>query len=105
MIADALQLKPLLRIDEGQIVPFERVRTRARAREALAGFVLSLPAVDRCAVLYASDRGDAMALRQAIAAETGLPPHRLDVARIGATIADRVGPGALGVAVVEPDLR
>ena len=27
MIAEALQLKPLLRIDEGQIIPYERART------------------------------------------------------------------------------
>ena len=30
MIAEALQLKPLLRIDEGQIIPYERARTRHR---------------------------------------------------------------------------
>jgi DegV family protein with EDD domain len=105
LIADALQLKPLLRIDEGQIVPYERVRTRERAREELADFVRDLPAVERCAVLYASDQQEAVRLERAIAASTGLPAERLGVARIGAAIVDRVGPGALGVAVVEPDLR
>ncbi|MCC7024374.1 MAG: DegV family EDD domain-containing protein [Thermomicrobiales bacterium] len=105
LIADALQLKPLLRIDEGQIVPYERVRTRERAREELVDFVRDLPAVERCAVLYASDQEEAARLERAIAASTGLSPDRLGVARIGAAIADRVGPGALGVAVVEPDLR
>ena len=56
MIAEALQLKPLLRIDEGQIIPYERARTRHRAIHELADFVCELPAVERCAVLYATNR-------------------------------------------------
>jgi DegV family protein with EDD domain len=105
LIAEALQLKPLLRIDEGQIVPYERARTRSRAIAELADFVRQLPAVERCAVLYATSSDDAMRLADAIAAETGLPSERLIVSQIGETIASQVGPGALGVAVVEPETR
>ena len=105
LIAEALQLKPLLRIDEGQIVPYERARTRSRAIAELADFVQQLPAVERCAVLYSTDAHDATQLLDVIAADTGLPSERLFVSRIGETIASQVGPGALGVAVVEPDLR
>ncbi|MGH2614125.1 MAG: DegV family protein [Thermomicrobiales bacterium] len=105
MIAEALQLKPLLRIDEGQIVPYERVRTRTRAIAELADFVCELPAVERCAVLYATNRQDANRLVRVIAADTGLPPARLTVNHIGDAVAAQVGPGALGVAVVENDAR
>jgi DegV family protein with EDD domain len=100
-IAEALQLKPLLRIDEGQIVPYERARTRAGAEFELAEFVRTLPAVERCAVLYASNHTDALGLLQAISTATDLPPERITVQQIGETIAAQVGPGALGVAVVE----
>jgi DegV family protein with EDD domain len=103
MIADALQLKPLLRIDEGQIVPYERARTRTGAIAELAEFVQQLPGVERCAVLYATSEQDALQLAEAIRAECGLPPERLMVGQIGETIAAQVGPGALGVAVVEAD--
>lgn len=105
MIAEALQLKPLLRIDEGQIVPYERARTRTRAIAELAAFVRDLPAVEQCAVLYATSERDGQLLADIIAADTGLPRHRLTVARIGETVAAQVGPGALGVAVVEPEMR
>jgi DegV family protein with EDD domain len=105
MIADALQLKPLLRIDEGQIVPYERARTRARAIAELAEFVRGLPAVERCAVLYASNRDDALYLTRTIAADTGLSPERLMTREIGPAVTDQVGPGAIGVAVVEADAR
>jgi DegV family protein with EDD domain len=104
LIAEALQLKPLLRLDEGQIVPYERARTRARAIAELADFVRELPAIERCAVLYTTNRNDANRLVRAVAADTGLPPDRLTVHRIGEAVAAQVGPGALGVAVEETDL-
>ena len=91
LIAEALQLKPLLRIDEGQIVPYERVRTSARAIVELSELVRELPAIERCAVLYATKRSDADRLLEAIAAETGLAPPRLTVQRIGEAVASQVG--------------
>jgi DegV family protein with EDD domain len=105
IIADALQLKPLLRIDEGQIVPYERARTRARAIAELAEFVCALPAVERVAALYATNQDDGFRLASVIAAETGLDPERFVVARIGSAVAAHVGPGALGIAVVESEAR
>jgi DegV family protein with EDD domain len=104
MIAEALQLKPLLRIDEGQIIPYERARTRHRAIHELADFVCELPAVERCAVLHATNETDADRLHRTIAGITGLPSHRLTVHQIGPAVAAQVGPGALGVAVVETDI-
>jgi DegV family protein with EDD domain len=104
MIAEALQLKPLLRIDEGQIIPYERARTRHRAIHELAEFVCELPAVERCAVLYATSETDGDRLLRTIAGGTGLPSHRLAVHQIGPAVAAQVGPGALGVAVVEADV-
>ena len=104
LIAEALQLKPLLRLDEGQIVPYERARTRTRAIAELAEFVRELPAVERCAILYATNRNDANRLLRAVAADTGLAPDRLTVQRIGDAVAAKVGPGALGVAVEEADV-
>jgi DegV family protein with EDD domain len=104
MIAEALQLKPLLRIDEGQIIPYERARTRHRAIHELADFVGELPEVERCAVLYATNEIDGDRLLQTIAGVTRLPSHRLTVHQIGPAVAAQVGPGALGVAVVETDV-
>lgn len=104
LIAEALQLKPLLRLDEGQIVPYERARTRTRAITELAEFVRELPAIERCAVLYATNRNDANRLLRVVAADTGLAPDRLTVQRIGDAVAAQVGPGALGVAVEEADV-
>jgi DegV family protein with EDD domain len=103
MIATALQLKPILRIDEGQIVPFERVRLRERAVAELAGFVTDLPDVERCAVLYATSVEDAQELAACIAQSSQRRDIPIGMYRIGDTIAEHVGPGALGIAVVEAE--
>lgn len=103
MIATALQLMPILRIDEGQIVPFERVRLRERAVAELAGFVTDLPDVERCAVLYVTSAQDAQELAASIARASSRRDLPIDIYRIGDTIAEHVGPGALGIAVVEAE--
>jgi DegV family protein with EDD domain len=103
MIATALQLKPILRIDEGQIVPFERVRLRERAVAELAGFVTDLPDVERCAVLYATNAKDAQELAACIAQSSSHLGVPIDIFHIGDTIAEHVGPNALGIAVVEAE--
>jgi DegV family protein with EDD domain len=101
IIAEMLQLKPLLRIDEGQIVPYERARTRVGAIAELAAFVEQLPAVERVVVLYASDPEDAGRLAKTVAAGNRVSPQAIAIARIGGQIVAHVGPGALGVVVVE----
>jgi DegV family protein with EDD domain len=105
MIAEALQLKPLLRIDEGQIVPFERARTRARAIAELAGFVRDLPAIERVAALYATQAAAANEVARLVAAECDLGAGQIEVVPIGPTVASQVGPGAFGLAVVEAESR
>lgn len=103
MIATALQLKPILRIDEGQIVPFERVRLRDRAVAELAGFVTDLPDVERCAVLYASNVNEARDLAACIEQSSSRPSVPIEIFSIGDTIAEHVGPGALGIALIEAE--
>ncbi|HET7092584.1 MAG TPA: DegV family protein [Thermomicrobiales bacterium] len=99
LIGGMLQLKPLLWLDEGQIVPLERTRTRHRAMDELADFVRELTIVERIAVLHASQPDAAADLAGRIAAATGFSEGAIVRARIGPLIAAGAGPGALGVAV------
>jgi hypothetical protein len=55
-------------------------------------------------VLYATNEADGDRLLRTIAGFTGLPSHRLTVQQIGPAVVAQVGPGALGVAVVETDV-
>lgn len=99
LVGTLLKLKPVLRVDEGQVVPFERTRTRAKAIEALKEFVAGFPTVSRLGVLYSSDRTDADRLAADLASV--VPADRLVIAQFSPVIGTHVGPGAMGVCVCE----
>ena len=101
LVGGLLQLKPLLRVDEGQVVPFERTRTRARAIQGLVDFVRGLPHVERLSVLYSTSHPDAETLADRLALELSLPREAIVVTQMGPVIGTHVGPGAMGVAVFE----
>ncbi len=101
LIGEVLQLKPLLRIDEGQVVPLERTRTRARAIDGLVDFVRALGEVERVAALYTTNPADGEVLARRLRAECGLPAERVFPVRVGPTVAAHIGPGAMGVAVAD----
>jgi DegV family protein with EDD domain len=101
LIGGVLQLKPLLRVDEGQVVPFERTRTRAKAIQGLIDFVGDLPQVERLSVVYSSSATEAAGLADRLATTVGTPRERIILAQLGPVIAAHIGPGALGVAVFE----
>ncbi len=102
LVGSMLKLKPLLRIDEGQVVPFERTRTRKRAIEALVEFAENMPEVERIGVLHNTTPEDAERLSERVRllarAESEVP-----VAQFGPVLGTHVGPGTLGLAIEVPN--
>lgn len=107
LFGSALAVKPLLRVDDGRIVPLEKVRTTARAMlrlEDLAANAAQARRVERVEVavshLANPDRAEALAerLRMRI-------PNlgELVVNQVGAAIGAHVGPGMVAV-VISPRL-
>jgi DegV family protein with EDD domain len=99
LIGGLLQVKPLLRVEAGEVIPAERTRTRAKAIAGLIEFVRGLPRVIRLSVLYSSGQDEAAGLADRLAGELGFPHDQIIVAQLGPVIGTHVGPGALGVAV------
>lgn len=99
VVGSLLQLRPLLRVEEGQVVPFERSRTRAKATAALIEFVRELDDIEQAAVLYNTTPSDA----QELASTLGelLAVGSIPVINVGPVISTHVGPGVLGIAVKE----
>jgi DegV family protein with EDD domain len=100
LLGSVLAVKPLLRLDDGRVVPLEKVRTSARALSRLED--LAVEAAGRRDV----DVGVAHLVNpecaQAVAAHLkqrvpGL--HELWVGEVGAVIGAHVGPGMLAVVV------
>ena len=101
LIGGIIKLKPLLRVSEGQVVPFERTRTHAKAVAGLIDFARGMPQVERVSVLYGSSSDDAVVLADRLATALGLPRDEIIVARMGPVIGAHIGPDALGVALFE----
>ena len=99
LVGGLLQLKPLLQIEEGQVVPFDRTRTRAKATAGLLDFAASFTRIDRLGLLYSTEADDAESLRAALA--TRCRPERTVIAQFSPVLTAHLGPGALGVCVFE----
>lgn len=99
MVGTLLQLKPLLRLDEGVIVPFERTRTRSKAIKALQAYAAEAGPIEDLAVLYNTTPDDAQALATSIGANA--PGKEVTLAKVSPVIATHIGPGVLGIAMKE----
>lgn len=99
LVGSILNLKPLLRIDEGQVVPFERTRTRKKALGALVNFARDMHGIERAAVIYNTTPDDAGALIADIAPLSTDPD--VPVVKFGPVIATHIGPGVVGLAIKE----
>lgn len=99
MVGSILQLRPLLRVEEGQVVPFERTRTRSKAIASLVRFTRELAAIEQAAVIYNTTHEEALQL----AAQIGEVAHKdnIPVVQFGPVISTHVGPGVLGVVLKE----
>ena len=98
-LGSMLQLKPLLRVEEGQIVPFERTRTRSKAIAALVDFAREFDGIEAAAVLYNTTPEEAEALAAQIASVMNV--ESIPTVQAGPVVSAHVGPGILGVALKE----
>jgi DegV family protein with EDD domain len=102
LIGSLLQLKPVLRIDEGLVVPYERTRTRAKAVDALRDFTSGWPAINRLGVLYSEDRAEAE--RFVANLPFPFPDERITIAQLSPVLSAHVGPGVMGVCVDDTEV-
>ncbi len=99
-LAESLQEgRQILRVDEGMLVPFERVRSRTKALDALQAFVQEFPRIERLGFVYAGYRQDVDELLTRL--EPWFPRQEIVVSRLGIALGLMLGPSAVGVAVYE----
>jgi DegV family protein with EDD domain len=98
-IGGALKIKPILTIDR-EILPVERVRTRARSLERLRGYARQLheSGADAWVIQHIQDPETAAALAVDLREIFGGEPAF--ISEIGPVIGAHVGPGLLGVGAV-----
>ena len=98
-MGSVLNVKPILRLQDGEAHPVERPRNRERAMRRLVELAQDLAPVRRLAVIYSTDPERMAVLKQGL---TGLlPADQIIEARFGSTLGTYIGPDALGVAVTQ----
>jgi len=99
LLGTMLGIKPLLIIEEGEIQPLEKVRTRTNALDRLFEFITEFPHIEKMTLFKGIESTGIEELLQRI--ETAYPDKEVDVVTYGPALATYVGPGAMGVFVYE----
>jgi len=99
LVGSLLNVKPLLTLEEGEVVPRGQARTRSKGIERLFDFVAKATNIQDLAVAYSTTPDEAQALAERIGSIFTKGPVK--IARLGTTLGVHMGPGALAVAFRE----
>jgi len=103
ILGNMLGIIPFLTMENGRLIPMEKVRTRLRALEKLVEFVAEFAQIDQLAILQGSPTPSEEArvvAERLLALYPQAPITHLDY---GPTLATHVGVNALGVVVLESE--
>lgn len=103
LLGTMLRIKPLLLVEEGEIIPLEKVRTTIMALEKLAGFVTEFAAIKEVVILRSPLESSNGALVSELREQLGLalPEWEFPAIEYDPVLACHLGPEALGVIVYE----
>jgi DegV family protein with EDD domain len=103
LLGAMLRIKPLLLMEDGEIVPLEKVRTRTLVIEKVADFVAEFATIQQLVILKSPVENEINELigelREHLS--TALPHQEFDVINYDPVLACHLGPDALGVIVYE----
>ena len=101
ILGTMLGTKPFLAIEEGEIIPLEKVRSRDRAIDKLVEFANEFTSIEQVAILQSTlyPTEDTKVLRERLDAIT--PGHEFPILLYGPLLASHIGPDGLGLMVYE----
>ena len=98
LLGSLLEFKPILLFKDGQIMPFEKQRTKKKALEHIIELVTNktlFPQISHLAILEADAREDAILLKCKLENEFGL--NDIPIAKLPPAIVVHAGPGVVAV--------
>ena len=98
-VGGMLKVKPILTVQDGEVHPVERPRSRERCKARLIELIRNLAPVRQINISYSTDRVQALAVRAELA-EMVDPEHLIE-SRFGPVLGTYLGPDALGVTVAQ----
>ena len=97
-LGSMLKVTPILGIRDGEVFPFAREHSRAKAIDYLYNFAAGFSHIDEMAVEYAAATDEADKLIEQLSSK--FPGERIYQSRVSPVIGAHVGPHVLGVAVL-----
>lgn len=101
ILGSMLDIKPFLTIEDGELIPMEKVRTQAQAVDKLVEFVAEFSALEKLIILentpYPTDR--TRQLQDRLAAE--FPGRAFPSMMYGPSLGTMIGPDGMGIVVYE----
>jgi DegV family protein with EDD domain len=97
LLGSILNVKPVLTLKDGEVVPAGKVRTRAKGIEKLVEFVEGFKDIQDLAVVYSTTPDEAQALAERIGSV--FDREKIVMARLGPVLGVHMGPGVLIVAI------
>ncbi len=101
ILGSMLNIKPILFMEDGDIIPLEKVRTTEKAIEKLFEFVAEFDNLEQTAIIQRNRQPnkEARVLQERL--EQSFPNLSFPIIQYGPDLATRVGPNALGIVVYE----
>ena len=99
LLGAVLNVKPILAIKEGEVVPAGQVRSRSKGIDRLFDFVQGASSIQDLAIIYNTTLNEAQTLAEHIAPL--FAKEQIMTARLGPVLGVHAGPGALAIAFRE----
>ena len=98
-IGTLLSVKPIIKLQHGEVETAEKVRTRSKARERLMELILERP-IERLSILHTISP-DVEAFRdQMLVKVPDLDPAAVTIELVGPSVGPHLGPGCVGAAIL-----
>ena len=94
LLGSLLNVKPILQLKDGEVVPLGRARGRPQALNRLVELLERDGKVSRLAIMHGAARADAEQLRERVAST--YPGVDIQLTEIGAVLGTHTGPGVIG---------
>ncbi|MCR4408235.1 MAG: DegV family protein [Anaerolineae bacterium] len=101
LLGTMLGIKPFLTIEEGEIIPMEKVQDREKAVDKLFEFVAEFSHIEQMAILQSSPEPTEETKLLIERLELTFPDLEFPILVYGPTLATHIGPNTLGVIVYE----
>ena len=98
-LGSILSLKPILKIEDGEVHPAGRVRSTAKARQQLRDNVINAAPVERLALAYSTTRD--VANEMAAELQQHVASGEVILYQIGPVVGTHAGPGLIATAWID----